>query len=621
MLITRAKDLARGLRHTARVLTENPSDAVQIARVLRDKGPAIVTGLGAISKSDKSERLSIGSLLERNARERPGASAVLFEEQRITHLQLNERANRLAHTLAAAGIVKGDPVAILLENRPEILYAVAGVVKLGAVAAVINTNQRKHVLEHSLSLCKAKYFVVGEELWDAFDEIRGDVPGAIAERVLFVPDAGARACPKDATDATRCLAEAKSSNPAATAEVTLGDPCFYIYTSGTTGLPKASIMSHFRWFKAAAAFGTIALALQPHETLYVPLPLYHNNALTVGWSSVATAGATLAIRRRFSATKFWDDVRRFDAQAFCYIGELCRYLMNQPNKPDDAQNPVYKIVGNGLRPDIWKAFKERFDIDQVYEFYAASEGNIAFVNVFNRDCSVGFCPAPYALVEYDIDEDEPISGPEGHLVRVQPGGVGLLIGKVSQKYAFDGYTDKAASEKKLLRNVFEPGDCWFNSGDLLRDQGLRHAQFVDRVGDTFRWKGENVSTNEVAEVCNQFDGVSETTVYGVHIAGTDGRAGMAAVVLDRSLDEIDLSAYARHLKNELPGYAVPVFLRFKSELEITGTFKQKKSMLRDEGFDPSKVEEALFCLPAKTPDYVQVTADVFASIVAGDTRF
>jgi acyl-CoA synthetase (AMP-forming)/AMP-acid ligase II len=615
-LLDNAVDLARALGQVLR----NPEEVLARAKLLRRKLPAIRRGLKLVGKSDKDEALSIGSFLEENARERPNGVALLYEGRRYTHREFNEQANRCADAFAARGIQKGDAVAIFVENRPELLFAVAGAVKLGAVAALINTRQRRHVLVHSFKLCQAKLYVVGEELWDAFAEVRGDLESAGPERVFWVADEGG-ARPADTIDAAAAFAAASPATPAALASVRLGDPCFYIYTSGTTGLPKAAIMSHFRWVKAAGAFGLLALDLSPSDVVYVCLPLYHNNALTVTWSSVAATGAAMAIRRKFSVSQFWDDVRRFRATAFCYIGELCRYLNNQPPQPDDADNPVTKIIGNGLRPDIWKGFKQRFGIDEVYEFYAASEGNIAFVNVLNLDSTCGVCPAPYAIVEYDVAADAPVRSPDGRMRRVGRGGVGLLIGEVSPRYAFDGYTDKAASEKKLLRDVFKPGDCWFNSGDLMRDQGFRHAQFVDRVGDTFRWKGENVSTNEVAEVLNTWDGVAESTVYGVHLPNSDGRAGMAAVVSARPPEALDLGGLVRHLREQLPPYAIPLFLRFRTELEVTSTFKQRKVSLRDEGFDPARVGEPLFVLLPGAQAYTALTPELHAKIASGAIAF
>lgn len=615
--VANARSIARDLR----AIVSQPDEVASRLRLVGRKLPAIVSGLKEVGKSDKSEVLSIGTYLEKNARERPDATAVFYEDRRFSHRELDEQANRWASVFKARGLRKGDAVAVLLENRPEILFAVAGAVKIGAIAAVINTKQRKHVLQHSFGLCDPKVYVIGEELYDAFREIRGELARATPERVLFVPDDGASKVPADVDDAAAAVSKASTERPPELDSVTLGDPCFYIYTSGTTGLPKASIMSHFRWTKASAAFGKLALDLDASDIMFCSLPFYHNNALTVTWGSVAGAGAAMVIRRKFSASRFWDEVREYNATSFCYIGELCRYLMNQPPRPDDRDNPIKKIIGNGLRPDIWKAFKQRFGIDEVYEFYAASEGNAAFVNVFNLDATVGFCPAPYAIVEYDVDEDQPVRGPDGHLRRVPRGGIGLLITQVTEKYSFDGYTDRAASEKKLLRDVFEHGDLWFNTGDLLRDQGFRHAQFVDRVGDTFRWKGENVSTNEVAEVLNVHPQIDESTVYGVQIPGTDGRAGMAALVTNVPVEQVDLDSLARHVTGELPAYAVPLFLRLQPELEITGTFKQKKSTLRDEGFDPARVDEPLYVMLPGTRQYRRVTPEVFADIQAGKHAF
>jgi len=593
--------------------------ALQRLRRLARKLPAIARGLRLTSKTDRTEPLSIGRYLEHNARVWPDRPALLFEERAYTHGELDREANRWAHLLAARGVRKGDAVALFVDNRPELLFAVAGIVKLGAIAAMINSRQHGHALEHSLRICNATCFVIGEELWRTYAELGAEPPER--EHLLWLADRGDTEAPPQATDARTELARSAVTPPPQLADVRLGDACFYIYTSGTTGLPKASIMSHFRWVKGAGAFGMAALALRPDDVLYVALPLYHSSALAVAWSAAATTGAALALRRRFSVSAFWDDVRRYRATSFVYIGELCRYLLNQPPRDDDRRHLVRKIIGNGLRPDIWKPFKTRFGIDEVYEFYAASEGNIAFVNLLNADCTVGLCPAPYALVRYDVDRDEPVRGPDGRLVRVGRGEVGLLLAKLTPRYAFDGYTDPAANEHKLLRDVFEPGDCWFNSGDLLRDLGFRHAQFVDRVGDTFRWKGENVSTNEVAEVLNAFPQIAESTVYGVALPGTDGRCGMAAVVPRVPLAELDLAGLAHHLRAELPPYAVPLFLRIEDALEATTTFKQMKSELRRQGFDPARVSRPLFVLPPGSSAYVPLTAELHHAIARGELAF
>jgi citronellyl-CoA synthetase len=605
----RALDVIRDLE----TLLGGRTQALSFVRSLPRKLPAVARGLRLTNKTDRNEVLSIGTYLERNARTWPDRTALMFEDRRYTHRQLDEEANRWAHVLAARGIGKGDVVALYVDNRPELLLAVAGIVKLGAIAAMINSRQHGRALEHSFKVAKAAAFVIGEELWDAYAEVKGavDVPAC----VFWLADRGEREVPAGVTDAGAELARARTTS--LLGGVRLGDPAFYIYTSGTTGLPKASIMSHFRWVKAAGGFGIAALQLEPDDVLYVALPLYHSNALVVAWSAAAATGAALALRRKFSVTSFWDDVRRYRATAFIYIGELCRYLMNQPPSRDDRRHAVRKIVGNGLRPDIWRAFKERFGIEEVYEFYSASEANIAFVNLLNAECTVGLCPAPYALVRYDVDRDEPVRGADGRLLRVSRGEVGLLISKVSARYAFDGYTDPAANEKKLLRDVFEPGDCWFNSGDLLRDLGFRHAQFVDRVGDTFRWKGENVSTTEVGATVCSFPDVAEAAVYGVTVPGSEGRAGMVAAVIYRNFD---LDAFRQYLVERLPEYARPLFLRLPGKIDVTGTFKSKKQDLAREGYDPTATADAIYFNDPLQHAFVKIDLAMYESIKSGKLR-
>jgi citronellyl-CoA synthetase len=295
--------------------------------------------------------------------------------------------------------------------------------------------------------------------------------------------------------------------------------------------------------------------------------------------------------------------------------------MNQPPDPDDRKNPVKKIVGNGLRPEIWHNFKKRFGISTVYEFYGAAEGPLIFSNLLNLDCTVGCCLTPFAIVKYDIDTDEPIRDEKGFMQRVSPGESGLLLGVISEGIPFAGYTDKKETEKKVFRDVFEKGDTWFNFGDMLRNLGFKHAQFVDRLGDTFRWKGENVSTNEVEKVINTLPQVSQSTVYGVTIPGTDGRAGMVSIIPSKSIEDFDLKALADIVQQALPSYAVPKFVRFKKEFETTGTLKIKKTALRDEGFDPNRVTDPLYVLLPESSAYETLTAKLFDEILSGRYRF
>ncbi|WP_281688648.1 long-chain-acyl-CoA synthetase [Pseudomonas citronellolis] len=585
--------------------------------------PRMLRGLYYTGIRNREKNLSLGWALERAARLYPDALALLEGQRRLSYALFNGWANRLARAFQAEGVKHGSVVAVMLENRAELLVTLAALAKLGAVGALINTTQRGQVLAHSLNLVSPGHFVVGEELREAFDEVRANLQGG-AERLYWVADDDTLRDPGQAPAGwanLMRLAQAQSSdNLAETAQVRLKDACFYIYTSGTTGLPKASIMSHGRWIKAYGGFGHSGLGLGREDVLYLTLPCYHNNAVTVCWSAVLAGGAAIALRRKFSAKAFWKDVRHYNATCFGYIGELCRYLLNQPACEEERDNSLTCMIGNGLRPSIWGEFKNRFGIERITEFYAASEGNIGFTNVFNFDNTVGFSPATYAIVRYDLENDRPLRDAKGFMEKVGKGESGLLISEISDKWPFDGYTDPAKTQAVIYRDVFKKGDAWFNTGDLMRDLGFKHTQFVDRLGDTFRWKGENVSTTEVENVLGAFPGVEDAVVYGVEIPGTDGRCGMAALRLAPG-QALDGKALAEHLDRELPAYAVPLFLRLLQQVETTGTFKYKKADLKSAGFDPRQVGEALFVRLPGEVDYQLLDEGVFGAIQRGEHRF
>lgn len=439
---------------------------------------------------------------------------------------------------------------------------------------------------------------------------------AESDLIEHVTECGAEAKGLITVEELRRLAStAPTTNPASTSAVLAKDKAFYIFTSGTTGMPKASVMTHYRWLRALAGFGGLGLRLHSDDTLYCCLPLYHNNALTVSVGSALNSGAALALGKSFSASRFWDEVISYDATAFVYIGEICGYLLNQPPKPTDRAHKVRVIVGNGLRPAIWDEFTQRFGIPRVCEFYAASEGNTAFVNVFNVSKSTGICPSPVAFVEYDADSGEPARGADGRLRKVKRGEPGLMLSKINALQPFDGYTDKAASEKKLVRNAFKDGDVWFNTGDLMRSQGLGHAAFADRLGDTFRWKGENVATTEVEAAVASNPLIEECTVFGVEVPGAGGRAGMAAVQL-KDGKEFDGKALADAFYGHLPAYAVPLFVRVVPELAHTSTFKSQKVDLRKQGYG-ADIEDPLYVLAGRDEGYVPFYPEYPDEVTAG----
>ena len=570
-----------------------------------------------------SARISPGTLVERAAERWPDRPAVKCGARTLTYSELNARAARWAAVLAGRGIAKGDTVAVLVENRIELLICLAAVAKLGAISALINTSQRRRALAHSFGVAAPRAVVLGSELTAAYEDVRAEF---VEPALLF----GLHDAPGDALpEGFLALEELARAVPAGaaltTGEVRLHDPIFQVFTSGTTGLPKASIMSGARWVRSGAAIGKGLLQLNETETIYVPLPLYHNVALTLGWASALMCGSAIAIRREFSASAFWDDVRRYEASAFCYVGEMCRYLLNQPPTPGDADNTIRRAVGVGLRPEIWDQFKDRLGIGEIYELYGASESSGAFINFLNLDKTIGLAATSYALVRFDEETGEPERDVRGRCVRVRYGDPGLMLAKVGGRVQFDGYTDREATEKKIVYGAFRADDAWFNTGDLLRNIGYRHARFVDRIGDTFRWKSENVSTIEVEAVFNADPFVLDAAVYGVHVEGASGRAGMAAVVLQQApgqalLKEAALKDLAARLRAQLPSHAVPVFLRLVSEIEVTGTFKHKKHILREQGCDPTLVGDPLYALLKDSDTYVALTPALFRSIVSGARR-
>ncbi|MEE3852741.1 long-chain-acyl-CoA synthetase [Gordonia sp. LSe1-13] len=550
---------------------------------------------GLIHRPPHAKR-TIGSIFQKHAAAHPDRPFIRFEGRSLTYGEVNRRVNRYAAVLADKGVGTGDTVAILSKNNPTDLMVVLATVKLGAVAGMLNYNQRDKVLSHSVSLLDATVLVHDPDCAEAFESIPSDaLPPHVFDFAAF-----------DEASAGR-----SEDNPAVTATLPASTKAFYIFTSGTTGMPKASVMSHNRWFANLSGIGGLAVRLRHSDTMYVPLPLYHNNALSVSLGSVLAAGACIAIGRSFSASKFWDDVILNRATSFCYIGELCRYLLAQPEKPTDRQHAVKVIIGNGMRPEIWDEFAERFGIERIVEFYGASELNLAFVNAFSVKRTAGFCPLPYKIVEYDEHGDPKRDG-DGRLTEVGKGGTGLLIAEISERVPLDGYTDAEATEKKVIRDAFKSGDAYFNSGDLVRDQGWAHIAFVDRLGDTFRWKGENVATTEVEGALDSYAAIAQSVVYGVDVEKTDGKPGMAAVKL-REGSDLEPQKLADHLYGHLPAYAVPLFIRVVDDFEQTSTFKNRKVELRDEGYSDTG-DDPVYVLAGRDRGYVDFYEDYPADV-------
>ncbi len=554
-------------------------------------------------------------LMEGYAKDIPHHLAIAYEQRRYTWREVNEISNQYADFFVKQGIGRGDVVAIVMDNRPEFLFAVTGLNKIRAVGALINHNLTGKALTHAINVGKPKAALVGTEHLADVMTVQADLTGITKDRTLWVqkddtPD-------KVQTEGLRVVneeIEACSRNrPYNLNRPDTADPMCYIYTSGTTGLPKAAIITNQRWLAASLLFGRGMGEATPADVVYMTLPLYHSTGMFAGWGSSLTSGATMALRRKFSASNFWKDVRDFDATIFIYIGELCRYLLNTPPQENERNHRLRLGIGNGLRPDIWEKFQNRFGIPLIREFYGATEGNAPLVNFQGRPGMIGRLRPGQLVLNCDQATGEVIRNAKGLCDPVGAGNKGLLVGAINPIMKFDGYVDQEATNKKILRDVLKKGDRYFNTGDLIELHEDRWASFADRVGDTFRWKGENVSTNEVAEILNGATGVLEANVYGVKVEGAEGRAGMASLNVS---GDFNLESFAKYVNEKLANYQRTYFIRVQHDMQITSTFKHQKVEYRNEGYDPAKVTDPLYYLD--NDKYVKIDAALFKKLSTGE---
>ena len=563
---------------------------------------------------------TISDIVEEFGRNRPDNIAILCQDHTCTYAELNAAANRYTRWALAQGIRKGDVVALFMENRPEYLFAWLGIVKLGGVVALINTNLRGQALAHCIAIATTRHAIVGAELATPYLEA-----SALLETKPIAWITGAHNVDAEDLDAALSEASAAPLDIAVRDGLVCKDNAFYIYTSGTTGLPKAANFSHMRMLFMMYGFAG-ALNAGERDRMYDTLPMYHSTGGVCAPGVALTAGGSLVIRRKFSVQEFWEDIHKYKPTYFQYIGELCRYLLNAPAGSHERDHTIRTITGNGLRPEIWEAFQTRFAIPKIIEFYGATEGNVSMLNYDGKPGAVGRVPnymrgiIQTRIVKFDLDAETPIRGTDGFCIECPDGEAGEAIGKVRNEPGanFEGYTQESDTQKKLLTDVFEKGDFWFRTGDLMRRDAEGYFYFVDRIGDTFRWKGENVATSEVAETLGVVPGIAEANVYGVHVPGQDGRAGMAALVVSPLFDPALLG---QALLGKLPAYARPVFLRLRPEMEITGTFKQRKVELVKEGFDPSTISDPLYWYDPVTARYERLDAPRHADILAGRVKF
>jgi fatty-acyl-CoA synthase len=580
---------------------------------------------GAIMKNpDRTFR----DIVEELAAKHGDKPALISDRESFSYAQWNGRANRYARWMQAQSLRKGDAVALFMPNRPEYVCIWTAATKVGCITALINSNLTGKGLAHCITIADAKIVIVDAALAREFETARSLIEPNV--RVFMHGDAAGGPC-SDLPRVDTALAGFSPDNlPLSEREkLTTNDKALYIYTSGTTGLPKAANINQSRLMRLMLGFAG-AIGAKPTDKVYMALPLYHSTGGICGIGVALCVGGTCVIREKFSAREFFPDIVRHECTLFVYVGELCRYLLATPPQPADTTHKLRGCFGNGLRPDIFDAFRERFRLPKIVEFYGATEGNVALFNFDSTSGAVGRIPKwlerkfSVKIVRFDIEREEPVRGPDGLCIECAHGEAGEILGEIlddPKKPAnrFDGYADKAATDKKILRDVLRKGDAWFRSGDLMKKDERGYFYFVDRIGDTFRWKGENVSTTEVAECISTFSGVLEATVYGVQVPGSDGRAGMAAIVPE-NIASFDLAELREHLKAHLPDYARPMFLRLQDHLDITGTFKPRKLDLVSDGFDPSRTSEPIYVEDKAAQAYLRVDAARYANLVGGDSK-
>uniref|UniRef100_A0A8C7N1A5 Arachidonate--CoA ligase n=1 Tax=Oncorhynchus kisutch TaxID=8019 RepID=A0A8C7N1A5_ONCKI len=554
------------------------------------------------------ERNTLPKIFAETVRRHGDKTALIFEGtgEKWSFRQLDEYSNRVANLLLQRGFVEGDVVALFMENRSQYVGLWLGMAKIGVEAALINFNLRLEALVHCVTISNAKAVVFGSELTEAVCEVHCSMGKTV--QMLCSGDWD----PKRVPTGTECLEPLLDAAPTHL-PIRPDHRLFYIYTSGTTGMPKAAIVVHSRYYRMAALV-YYGFGMTSADVLYNCLPLYHSAGNIVGVGQCLIHGMTVVIKKKFSASRFWDDCAKYNCTIVQYIGEICRYLLNQPVKDIEGKHKVRMALGNGLRQSIWEEFTSRFNVPQIAEFYGATECNCSLGNFDNMTGACGFNSQilpfiyPIRLVKVDEETMELIRGPDGVCIPCGPGEPGQLVGRINQKdplRRFDGYVNEGANSKKTANSVFKKGDTAYLSGDVLVMDQYGYMYFKDRTGDTFRWKGENVSTTEVEGTLSRLLDMMDVVVYGVEVPGAEGKAGMAAVAdPERSTD---LEKFGKDLEKALPPYARPVFLRFLKEVNKTGTYKFQKTDMRRDGFDPSMVSDKLYLLDPTRGRYVELS--------------
>ena len=577
--------------------------------------------VGRSRSFDKKKYTTVADIMEEQVDKTPDNIAIEFEDKKYTYREMDAEANQIANWAINKGYKTGDVISLLMENKPEYIFTWFGLAKIGVTVACLNNNIKSKSLAHCIKKSESKSLIISSDLMENLASAQEYIEGN-----LDVYVAGQDVQGYETLDGSQIENSKVRPETSLREELSNSQSLFYIYTSGTTGMPKAANFSHQK-FLVGCGLQMFSLDMKPTDKTYMVLPLYHATGGVVGVGSTFCTGGTLVLRKKFSAASFWEDCVKHDVTVITYIGELFRYLVATKKSEYETKHKIRGIYGNGLRPEVWKIVQERFGIDRIVEFYGASEGNISLTNVDSKFGSIGRIPPylksvlPTKVVKFDVENEVVIRDENGFCIECEDGEAGEAIGFIpdDDKFTgkFEGYTDKEATKKKILENVFEKGDRWFSSGDLLKKDKQGYYYFVDRIGDTFRWKSENVSTNEVSEAISAYKGIDEVNVYGVEVPNQDGRAGMASLVVN---DEFKLEQLYEYLTEQLPAYSVPVFIRISPEIEKTGTFKYKKTDLVKDGYDPLKIKDPIYFASGDEKKYLNLDQDSFNKINSREIR-
>ncbi|XP_013200626.1 long-chain fatty acid transport protein 4 isoform X2 [Amyelois transitella] len=583
-----------------------------------------------LTRSLNKKNWSMPDIFHQHVKKHPKKPCFLFEEESWSFEKVEEFSLRVSAVLKKQGVKKEEVVAVMMNNCPELPATWLGIARIGGVAPLINTNQTGNTLLHSINIAHCTCVIYGSEFESAFQEISKELDPSIKLYKYTRRPQNTSADSVKVVDSPDDFTSLLETTPPAPWSLSEGggfnSKLLYIYTSGTTGLPKAAVISSSRMvFMASGVFHLGGL--KKSDIIYCPMPLYHSAGGCISIGQAFIFGCTVVIKAKFSASAYFKDCIKYKATAAHYIGEMCRYILATPPSPIDKQHKVRVVYGNGMRPAIWTDFVKRFNIKRVSEFYGATEGNANIVNVNNKTGAIGFVSRiipgvyPIAILKVDQDTGEPIRNSKGLCQLAKPNEPGVFIGKINPNLpsrAYLGYVDKSASEKKIVRDVFEFGDSAFISGDILVADELGYLYFRDRTGDTFRWRGENVSTTEVESAISKFIDQRDAVVYGVEVPDTEGRAGMCGIV--DPTETLDLDKLAKDMAKDLPKYARPIFIRVMTSVDMTGTFKMRKVDLVKEGFNPAVVKDKLFYFDPKLNKYVPLDQEVYDKLVSGQIR-